>query len=286
MHFSKLLLKLQEFWQDQGCVIVQPYDIVAGAGTFHPVTFLRSLDYKDIAFAYTAPCRRPSDGRYGDNPNRLGSYYQFQVIIKPNPSQIQELYLKSLEYLGLDLKNNDIRFVEDNWESPTLGAWGLGWEIWLNGMEITQFTYFQQVGGIALSDIPVELTYGTERLAMYLQGKNNIFDLEWNDKYLYRDIHKQGEYEFSVYHLEVANTEILFKQFEYYKIECQQCLDKKLVLPAYDQCMMASHVFNILDARKVLAVTRRMDYILQIRQLARACAIAYKSKQDNERKAI
>jgi len=275
-----MLLNLQTFWQDQGCTIVQPYDMPAGAGTFHNATFLRSLSSKPWATAYVAPSRRPTDGRYGENPNRLGSYYQFQVLIKPSPDNIQELYLKSLEMLGLDIKKHDIRFVEDNWESPTLGAWGLGWEVWLDGMEVTQFTYFQQVGGIPCNPISVEITYGVERLAMYLQEKESVFDLVWNENQFgvttYGDVHKQSEYEFSRYNFEVANVSMLFDQFENAQVECKRCLEENLPLPAYDYCLMASHTFNVLDARKAISVTQRQNYILKIRELAKGCAVKYK----------
>jgi glycyl-tRNA synthetase alpha chain len=275
-----MLLNLQTFWQDHGCTIVQPYDMPAGAGTFHNATFLRSLSSKPWATAYVAPSRRPTDGRYGENPNRLGSYYQFQVLIKPSPDNIQELYLKSLEMLGLDIKKHDIRFVEDNWESPTLGAWGLGWEVWLDGMEVTQFTYFQQVGGIACSPVSVEITYGVERLAMYLQEKESVFDLVWNVNEFgvttYGDVHKQSEYEFSRYNFEVADVAMLFEHFENAQKECKRCLDENLALPAYDYCLAASHTFNVLDARKAISVTQRQNYILKIRELAKGCALKYK----------
>jgi glycyl-tRNA synthetase alpha chain len=278
--FSQMLLNLQMFWQDQGCTIVQPYDMPAGAGTFHNATFLRSLSSKPWATAYVAPSRRPTDGRYGENPNRLGSYYQFQVLIKPSPDNIQELYLKSLEMLGLDIKKHDIRFVEDNWESPTLGAWGLGWEVWLDGMEVTQFTYFQQVGGIPCHPVSVEITYGVERLAMYLQEKESVFDLVWNENQFgvttYGDVHKQSEYEFSRYNFEVADVAMLFEHFENAQKECKRCLDENLPLPAYDYCLMASHTFNVLDARKAISVTQRQNYILKIRELAKGCAVKYK----------
>lgn len=278
--FSKMLLNLQTFWQDQGCTIVQPYDMPAGAGTFHNATFLRSLSSKPWATAYVAPSRRPTDGRYGENPNRLGSYYQFQVLIKPSPDNIQELYLKSLEMLGLDIKKHDIRFVEDNWESPTLGAWGLGWEVWLDGMEVTQFTYFQQVGGIPCNPVSVEITYGVERLAMYLQEKESVFDLVWNENQFgvttYGDVHKQSEYEFSKYNFEIANVAMLFEHFENAQVECKRCLEENLPLPAYDYCLMASHTFNVLDARKAISVTQRQNYILKIRELAKGCAVKYK----------
>lgn len=279
-----MLLKLQTFWQDQGCTIVQPYDMPSGAGTFHNATFLRSLGSKPWATAYVAPSRRPTDGRYGENPNRLGSYYQFQVLIKPSPDNIQELYLKSLEMLGLDLKKHDIRFVEDNWESPTLGAWGLGWEVWLDGMEVTQFTYFQQVGGIACEPVSVEITYGVERLAMYLQEVKSVFDLIWNKNQhgtvTYGDVHKQSEYEFSKYNFEIADVSMLLSQFENARVECLRCLEADLPLPAYDYCLMASHTFNVLDARKAISVTQRQNYILKIRELAKGCALKYKEVTD------
>lgn len=286
-----MLLKLQEFWAKEGCNIVQPYDIPAGAGTFHPATYLRSLDSTPWSAAYVAPSRRPTDGRYGENPNRLGSYYQFQVLIKPSPDDIQELYLKSLAYLGLDLSEHDIRFVEDNWESPTLGAWGLGWEVWLNGMEVTQFTYFQQVGGIECDPVAVEITYGTERLAMYLQGVDTVFDIVWNinrdgSKTLYRDVHKEGEIEFSKYNFEVADTDMLFRHFDEYAHECKRCLDAGLPLPAYDQCMLASHTFNTLDARKAISQTERQNYILRVRELAKGCAELYKAQEAERIKRV
>jgi glycyl-tRNA synthetase alpha chain len=282
-----MLLKLQEYWADKGCNIVQPYDIPAGAGTFHNATFLRSLGEKPWSAAYVAPSRRPTDGRYGENPNRLGSYYQFQVIIKPSPDDIQELYLKSLEFLGLDLKHHDVRFVEDNWESPTLGAWGLGWEVWIDGMEVTQFTYFQQVGGIACHPVSVEITYGVERLAMYLQEKESVYDIVWNENEngvtTYGDVHKESEYEFSKYNFEVADVKMLFSQFESASKECKRCLEANLPLPAYDQCLIASHIFNVLDARKAISVTSRQSYILKIRELAKGCAEKYLEIINNEK---
>ena len=289
--FSEMLLKLQEFWAKEGCNIVQPYDIPAGAGTFHPATYLRSLDSTPWSAAYVAPSRRPTDGRYGENPNRLGSYYQFQVLIKPSPDDIQELYLKSLEYLGLDLSKHDIRFVEDNWESPTLGAWGLGWEVWLNGMEVTQFTYFQQVGGIECAPVAVEITYGTERLAMYLQGVDTVFDIVWNinrdgTKTLYRDVHKESEIEFSKYNFEVADTDMLFRHFDEYAQECKRTLEAGLPLPAYDLCMLASHTFNTLDARKAISQTERQNYILRVRELAKGCAELYKEQEQERIKRV
>lgn len=288
--FSSLLLKLQEYWKNQGCLVIQPYDIPAGAGTFHPATLLRSLDKKPWNVAYVAPSRRPTDGRYGENPNRLGSYYQFQVVIKPSPSNIQELYLKSLEVLGINLNEHDIRFVEDNWESPTLGAWGLGWEVWLDGMEVTQFTYFQQVGGIACSPIPVEITYGLERLAMYVQKVENILEIEWakknHDSVNYAQVHLESEYEFSKYHFEVASVERLLEMFKNAQAEALHCLENKLPLPAYDLVMLCSHFFNILDARKAISVAERQNYILQIRDLAKGCAVLYKEQEEEREERL
>ncbi|MGL2881385.1 glycine--tRNA ligase subunit alpha [Helicobacter pylori] len=282
--FSSLLLKLQEYWKNQGCLVIQPYDIPAGAGTFHPATLLRSLDKKPWNVAYVAPSRRPTDGRYGENPNRLGSYYQFQVVIKPSPSNIQELYLKSLEVLGINLNEHDIRFVEDNWESPTLGAWGLGWEVWLDGMEVTQFTYFQQVGGIPCNPIPVEITYGLERLAMYVQKVENILEIEWakkdHDSVNYAQVHLESEYEFSKYHFEIASVKRLLEMFKNAQAEALHCLENKLPLPAYDFVMLCSHFFNILDARKAISVAERQNYILQIRDLAKGCALLYKEQEE------
>ncbi|WP_139533635.1 glycine--tRNA ligase subunit alpha [Helicobacter pylori] len=288
--FSSLLLKLQEYWKDQGCLVIQPYDIPAGAGTFHPATLLRSLDKKPWNVAYVAPSRRPTDGRYGENPNRLGSYYQFQVVIKPSPSHIQELYLKSLEVLGINLNEHDIRFVEDNWESPTLGAWGLGWEVWLDGMEVTQFTYFQQVGGIACSPIPVEITYGLERLAMYVQKMENILEIEWaknnHDSVNYAQVHLESEYEFSKYHFETASVTRLLEMFKNAQAEALHCLENKLPLPAYDFVMLCSHFFNILDARKAISVAERQNYILQIRDLAKGCTLLYKEQEEEREERL
>jgi len=275
LYFSDLLLKLQEFWKNKGCNIVMPYDFPSGAGTFHPATLLRSLEDREWNVAYVAPSRRPTDGRYGENPNRLGSYYQFQVIMKPSPDNIQEMYLESLEYLGLNVKEHDIRFVEDNWESPTLGAWGLGWEVWLDGMEVTQFTYFQQVGGFKTFPVPVEITYGTERLAMYLQGVDNVYDIKWNENTTYGDMHKKSEFEFSKYNFEVANVEMLFRWFEDAANEVKRCLEAKLPLPAYDYTILASHIFNVLDARKAISQTERQNYILKIRELSKGVAQTY-----------
>lgn len=286
MTFSQIILNLQNFWQEQGCVIMQAYDMPAGAGTFHPATFLRSLSKKPWATAYVAPSRRPSDGRYGENPNRLGAYYQFQVLIKPSPDNIQTLYLQSLENLGFDLKKHDIRFVEDNWESPSLGAWGLGWEVWLDGMEVTQFTYFQQVGGLAVEQISVEITYGLERLAMYLQDVNNVYDIVWNEfrgeKIYYGDVHKRSEFEYSKYNFELSSVEILNKNFENAYKECKNVLEKGFALPAYDYCLLAAHTFNLLDARGAISVTQRQDYMLKIRELSKNCALIYKQSECDE----
>ncbi|TKX30518.1 glycine--tRNA ligase subunit alpha [Campylobacter aviculae] len=286
MNFSQMILKLQEFWQQQGCAIVQPYDMPAGAGTFHPATFLRSLGKQPWAVAYVAPSRRPTDGRYGENPNRLGAYYQFQVLIKPSPENIQELYLRSLENLGFDLKSHDIRFIEDNWESPSLGAWGLGWEVWLDGMEVTQFTYFQQVGGISVDLVSAEITYGLERIAMYLQNIDNVYDIVWNEfqgkDIKYGDVHKQSEYEFSKYNFEISDVGFLNQQFENAYKECKNILEQELVLPAYDYCMLAAHTFNLLDARGAISATQRQDYMLKIRELSKNCAQVYKKLNETD----
>ena len=268
--FQDTILNLQKYWGNYGCVILQPYDIEVGAGTFHPATTLRSLGTKPWRAAYVQPSRRPSDGRYGDNPNRLQHYYQFQVIIKPSPKEIKKLYLKSLSAIGINYKDHDIRFVEDDWESPTLGAAGLGWEVWCDGMEITQFTYFQQMAGIECKPVSVELTYGLERICMFTQKKNNVFDLLWNDSGVkYKDVFYQSEKEFSAYNFEHANTDFLFKIFEMVETECKSLLDKKLSLPAYDQCLKASHVFNLLDSRGAISVAQRAGYISRIRDLVK-----------------
>ena len=275
MNFQNIILKLQEFWANNGCVILQPYDLEKGAGTFHPGTFLRCLGSTPWSAAYVEPCRRPTDGRYGENPNRLQHYYQFQVIIKPSIDNIQELYLESLEFLGINTKKHDIRFVEDDWESPTLGAWGLGWEVWLDGMEITQFTYFQQSGGFDLDPITVEITYGTERIAMYLQNVDSVYDLKWSDKVSYRDIHHRTEYEFSKYNFELADISMLKDFFNSSKKECLNLIKNNLPLPAYDYCLKCSHLFNLLDARGSISVTERARYILEIRELAKNSASLY-----------
>lgn len=277
--FQDLILTLQNYWAEQGCVIQQPYDMEMGAGTFHPATFLRALGPEPWSAAYVQPCRRPTDGRYGENPNRLQHYYQYQVVIKPSPVNIQDLYLQSLQRIGFDLLSNDIRFVEDNWESPTLGAWGLGWEVWLNGMEVTQFTYFQQVGGLDCKPVTGEITYGLERIAMYLQGKENLFDLVWADgplgRITYRDVYHQNEVEQSTYNFEQANIEVLFNWFTTCENESKRLIELGLPLPAYEQMVKASHTFNLLDARRAISVTERQGYILRVRTLARAVAQAY-----------
>jgi len=278
--FQDLILALQRYWADQGCIIQQPYDMEKGAGTFHPATFLRSLGPEPWKVAYVEPSRRPTDGRYGENPNRLQHYYQFQVILKPSPLDIQELYLDSLKSFGIDPAKHDIRFVEDDWESPTLGAWGLGWEVWLDGMEITQFTYFQQVGGIDLKPVSGELTYGIERIAMYIQGVDNVYDLDWGGGLKYGDVHHQTEVEFSHYNFEAADTDMLFKLFDMYEKECLQLAERELVFPAYDFVLKASHAFNLLDARGAISVTERAHYIGRVRNLARACAEGYVKQRE------
>ena len=272
MTFQELILTLHAYWGQKGCLVVQPYDMEEGAGTFHPATFLRSLGPEPWNACYVQPSRRPTDGRYGENPNRLGHYYQYQVIMKPSPRDIQELYLGSLKALGFDLRHHDIRFVEDDWESPTLGAWGLGWEVQLNGMEVTQFTYFQQVGGIDLSPIPVELTYGLERLAMYIQNVDSVYDLEWAHGVKYGDVHHQTEVELSKYSFEYANIDMLLARFKAEQGECIRLLDVGLAFPAYDHCIKCSHTFNLLDARGAISVNERVAYIGRIRDMARRCA--------------
>jgi glycyl-tRNA synthetase alpha chain len=285
--FQGLILALQTFWAEQGCVILQPYDMEMGAGTFHPATTLRALGPRPWKAAYVQPSRRPKDGRYGDNPNRLQHYYQFQAILKPSPADIQALYLKSLARIGIDQKTHDIRFVEDDWESPTLGASGLGWECWCDGMEVSQFTYFQQVAGFECAPVSGELTYGLERLAMYVQGVENVFDLNFNggagaEKVTYGDVFRQAEQEYSRYNFEAADTEMLFRHFKDAEEECQRILKigekdwrHEMALPAYDQCIKASHIFNLLDARGVISVTERQSYILRVRELAKACGAAW-----------
>ena len=280
LSFQDIIMNLQKFWGKYGCIILQPYDLEVGAGTFHPATTLRSLGSKSWKAAYVQPSRRPTDGRYGENPNRLQHYYQYQVIIKPSPDNIKQTYLKSLSAIGIDIKNHDIRFIEDDWESPTLGAAGLGWEVWCDGMEVTQFTYFQQMTELECKPVPVEITYGLERLCMFVQGKNNVFDLDWNNEGIkYKDVFFQAEKEFSAYNFEFANTEILLKNFDSTEIECKSLLDKKLSLPAYDQCLKASHIFNLLDARGVIGVAERTGYINRIRELAKGCGALWLSTQ-------
>jgi glycyl-tRNA synthetase alpha chain len=277
--FQGLVLALQQFWSRQGCVILQPLDMEVGAGTFHPATFLRAIGPETWNSAYVQPCRRPTDGRYGENPNRLQHYYQFQVVLKPSPDKIQDLYLDSLRELGIDPNVHDIRFVEDNWESPTLGAWGLGWEIWLNGMEVTQFTYFQQVGGLECYPVTGEITYGLERIAMYLQGVDSIYDLVWTEgpegKVTYGDVFHQNEVEMSTFNFEEANVDFMFQSFDTYERESQRLIEKGLPLPAYEMVMKASHAFNLLDARHAISVTERQRFILRVRTLSRAVAQAY-----------
>ena len=280
VNFQDTILNLQKFWGNYGCVILQPYDMEVGAGTFHPATTLRSLGPKPWKAAYVQPSRRPTDGRYGKNPNRLQHYYQFQVIIKPSPNEIKKVFLKSLSTIGINHKEHDIRFVEDDWESPTLGASGRGWEVWCDGMEITQFTYFQQMAGIECKPVSVELTYGLERICMFTQGKKNVFDLDWNNEGIkYREVFYQAEKEFSAYNFEHANTDNLFKIFEMLENETKSLLDKKLSLPAYDQCLKASHVFNILDARGVISVAQRAEYISKIRELTKSVGSVWLNSQ-------
>jgi glycyl-tRNA synthetase alpha chain len=274
--FQQIILKLAQYWDRQGCVLLQPYDMEMGAGTFHTATFLRAIGPEPWNAAYVQPCRRPKDGRYGENPNRLQHYYQYQVVMKPSPAQLQELYLGSLtDALGIDPLRNDIRFVEDDWESPTLGASGLGWEVWLNGMEITQYTYFQQVGGLECKPVLGELTYGLERLAMYLQGKDSVYDLVWVDGVTYGDVYRQNEVEQSRYNFELANTDLLFGHFGQYEGEAKRLMEAQCVLPAYEMVMKCSHAFNLLDARGAISVTERAAYIGRVRNLARAIAQAY-----------
>ncbi|AAU91684.1 MULTISPECIES: glycine--tRNA ligase subunit alpha [Methylococcus] len=282
--FQDLILTLQRYWAEQGCVILQPLDLEVGAGTFHPATFLRAIGPEPWNTAYVQPSRRPTDGRYGDNPNRLQHYYQFQVVLKPSPPDIQELYLGSLRLLGFDLLEHDVRFVEDNWESPTLGAWGLGWEVWLNGMEVTQFTYFQQVGGLDCRPVSGEITYGLERIAMYVQGVENVYDLVWTRGpqgiVRYGDVFHQNEVEMSAFNFEHANTEFLFSAFDTYERECRQLIALGLPLPAYEMVLKASHTFNLLDARRAISVTERQRFILRVRELAKAVAEAYYQRRE------
>ena len=281
--FQSIIMKLQHFWSDQGCIVLQPLDMEVGAGTFHPATVLRALGKNSWNAAYVQPCRRPTDGRYGLNPNRLQHYYQFQTVLKPSPDNIQQLYLDSLNHLGINSKNNDIRFVEDDWESPTLGAWGLGWEVWCNGMEVSQFTYFQQVGGIDCFPITGELTYGLERLAMYIQGVDNVYDLAWNSEGIkYGDVFLQNEKEQSAYNFEKSNPNILIKNFEELELLSTKLIEDNLVLPAYEQCIKASHIFNLIDASGVIGVNERADYIGRVRAMVKACAELYLNSMDEK----
>ena len=280
MYFQDVILALHKFWGSRGCLLVQPYDMEVGAGTFHPTTLLRALGPEPWRAAYVQPSRRPTDGRYGENPNRLQHYYQYQVLLKPSPQDVQQIYLDSLKVLGIDPLEHDIRFVEDDWESPTLGASGLGWEVWLDGMEITQFTYFQQAGSIELSPISVELTYGLERITMYLQGVDNVYDLKWNRKTPYGAVHHQQEVEQSTYNFEVADVTMLLALFDHYEAESQRISAAGLVLPAYEYCLKCSHAFNLLDARGAISVTERTGYIGRIRNLARTCAEAYLKQRE------
>ena len=275
MYFQDIIMELNKFWAEQGCVIQQPYDMEVGAGTFHPATLLRALGPEPWKAAYVQPSRRPTDGRYGENPNRLQHYYQYQVVIKPSPLEIQDMYLESLKRFGLNLLEHDIRFVEDDWESPTLGAWGLGWEVWLDGMEITQFTYFQQAGSLDLQPITVEITYGLERIAMYLQKVENVYHLAWNKNVSYGEIFHQAEVEFSTFNFQEANVEALISFFDTYESEAHKLVAKGLILPAYDYCLKCSHTFNLLDARKAISVAERTRYIGRIRNIARQVAMQY-----------
>ena len=280
MYFQDVIQNLQKFWGEHGCVLFQPYDIEVGAGTFNPATFLMCLGPEPWNVAYVEPSRRPTDGRYGENPNRLQHYYQYQVILKPSPDNIQDLYLDSLKALGIDPKAHDIRFVEDDWESPTLGAWGLGWEVWLDGMEITQFTYFQQAGGIDLKPVSGEITYGIERICMYLQGVESVYDLKWNENVTYRDVYHNNEVQFSAYNFEHADVDMLFSLFDMYEKECVALAEKKLPRPAYDFCLKCSHTFNLLDARNAISVTERTGYIGRVRNLAKICAEAHLEQRE------
>ena len=280
MTFQEIILNLQKFWSDQGCIVQNPYDIEKGAGTMNPATFLHAIGPEPWAVCYVEPSRRPADGRYGDNPNRLFQHHQFQVIVKPSPDNIQELYLQSLATLGIHAEDHDIRFVEDNWESPTLGAWGLGWEVWLDGMEVTQFTYFQQVGSIDCKPVSVEITYGLERLAMYIQGVENVYDLKWNENVTYGDVWYANEVEQSVYNFELADTDMLFKLFDMYEAEAKRVCEAGYVLPAYDYVLKCSHTFNLLDSRGAISISERTAFIGRVRALARICAQQYLAKRE------
>ena len=281
LNFQDLILNLSAFWAEQGCVIQQPYDIEKGASTMNPATFLRVLGPEPWSVAMVEPCRRPTDARYGENPNRLGHYFQFQAILKPSPDNAQELYLKSLEAMGIDLSKHDVRFVEDNWESPTLGAAGVGWEVWLDGMEITQFTYFQQVGGLEIKPVALEITYGLERIAMYLQNKESVFDINWNDSLKYGDIYLQNEVEQSKYNFEYSNGDLLFNLFDNYQKEVDNCINAELVLPAYDYVLKCSHTFNLLDARGVISKDERINFINRVRTMAASVAQLYVKQREN-----
>jgi glycyl-tRNA synthetase alpha chain len=283
MNLQELIFRLQRFWSEQGCLIDQSYDLEVGAGTFHQSTFLRSLGPEPWNVAYVQASRRPTDGRYGDNPNRVQHYYQFQVILKPSPLEVQSMYLDSLRAIGIDPLAHDIRFVEDDWESPTLGAWGLGWEVWLDGMEVTQFTYFQQCGGFDLCPISAELTYGLERIAMYLQGVDNIFDVKWNDAVNYRELYHQAEVEWSTYNFKESDRQMLFRHFDDSEKESEKLIGKGLVLPAYDYCLKCSHLFNLLDAGSAISVSERVKYIGRVRSLARKCAELYLTKRYDQK---
>jgi len=280
VNFQEMILTLNKFWGEQGCIIQQPYDMEKGAGTMNPATFLRALGPEPWNVAYVEPSRRPADGRYGENPNRLQHYFQYQVILKPSPDNIQELYLQSLEMLGIKAEDHDIRFVEDNWESPTLGAWGLGWEVWLDGMEVTQFTYFQQCGGLDCRPVSGEITYGIERLATFIQGKDSVFDIQWVGDVTYGDIYRQNEIDYSTYNFEVANVDMLFTLFDMYEKEAMAVLERGLVQPAYDYVLKCSHTFNLLDARGAISVTERTGFITRVRNMARACAQGYVAQRE------
>ncbi len=280
MHFQDAIMNLQRYWANKGCIVAQPFDIEVGAGTFNPATFFRVIGPEPWNTVYIEPSRRPTDGRYGENPNRLQHYYQCQVIMKPSPDNIQELYLDSLAVLGIDTTQHDIRFVEDDWESPTLGAWGLGWEVWLNGMEVTQFTYFQQVGGIDLAPVSVEITYGLERICMYLQEKESVYDLSWNETVSYGQVYHQNEVEMSKYNFEVSDPDMLLKLFDMYEGECLKLCDLELPWPAYDYCLKCSHTFNLLDARGAISITERTGYIGRVRKLASSVAMLYAAQRE------
>jgi glycyl-tRNA synthetase alpha chain len=282
MDFQDMIMKLEAFWADYGCLIGQPYDLEVGAGTFNPHTFLRALGPDPWKVAYVEPSRRPTDGRYGENPNRLQHYYQYQVVLKPSPIDVQEVYLNSLKHLGIDPLEHDIRFVEDDWESPTLGAWGLGWEVWLDGMEITQFTYFQQVGGYDLDPVCTEITYGLERIAMYLQGVDNVYDMRWKDDIKYGYVHHTSEVEWSTYNFEIASVPMLLQMFSLYEEEAKRVAERGLCLPVYDMCLKCSHIFNLLDARNAISITERTTYIARVRELAKQAATLYLQRGQKE----